>query len=518
MRASMFAAAQAVAAENEKEEARTEAKTEASIQRLQSMFRARSRRRSSSVRTTQSSYSLEGLEDEEVGGSGSEGDGANPYIKPSVTITTPDSPPRRVSVGFSFDDGTVVRSTSRDEDGTSNSNGASHTENASHTGAASEVVASLSAVCASPNCERQDAKDKGTSSTSGGEEGDQHSRKSDFDEEDATEETPPLKRVESSNSFKSDSSSTSLTPTEFIPSFDDIHPEEDEEGITSKIVLPTVQVGKWKQIRWLVWRECLNLVRDRGAILYRFGTTIFLNILFGLVFLNVARQNNADPIFFNNHYGALVLVTIRTMFSSASAALIMFPAERPYFIREYSTGTYQIFPYMISKMCIELPLGFLQACVQSLCVYFLMGLKGNFFFMALSWWALALTTNSIAIAIGASIKNIKQAAEATPLIFVPQLMFCGFFIATADIPGFLRWAQWIVTLKYILNLVLINEFSQGYCESNPGLQLNCDDLFARNNFNYGMAWFYSLILIILFVVTRLIGAVCLVSKAKQVYS
>lgn len=42
-----------------------------------------------------------------------------------------------------------------------------------------------------------------------------------------------------------------------------------------------------------------------------FGGTVFLNILFGLIFLNAARGQDSNIVDFNNHYGALVLITIR---------------------------------------------------------------------------------------------------------------------------------------------------------------------------------------------------------------
>ena len=74
---------------------------------------------------------------------------------------------------------------------------------------------------------------------------------------------------------------------------------------------PLVAAGYLKQTRWLLWRECLATYRDVGALVSRFGGTVFLNILFGLIFLDAARGQDSNIVDFNNHYGALVLITIR---------------------------------------------------------------------------------------------------------------------------------------------------------------------------------------------------------------
>lgn len=50
--------------------------------------------------------------------------------------------------------------------------------------------------------------------------------------------------------------------------------------------------------------------------------------------------------------------------------------------------------------------------------------------------------------------------QLSPAIFVPQLLFAGFFIRIQDIPVFLRWAQYLCSLKFAINLALIVEFGE----------------------------------------------------------
>ena len=55
--------------------------------------------------------------------------------------------------------------------------------------------------------------------------------------------------------------------------------------------------------------------------------------------------------------------------------------------------------------------------------------------------------------LGCAIADIKTAMETFPILFVPQLLFAGFFIKTEQIPVFLRWAQYLCSLKYSINLI-----------------------------------------------------------------
>ena len=55
------------------------------------------------------------------------------------------------------------------------------------------------------------------------------------------------------------------------------------------------------------------------------------------------------------------------------------------------------------------------------------------------------------------IEQIKTAMEAAPAVFVPQMLFAGFYIKMEQIPVFLRWLQYICGLKWAMNIALANE-------------------------------------------------------------
>jgi hypothetical protein len=94
-----------------------------------------------------------------------------------------------------------------------------------------------------------------------------------------------------------------------------------------------------KQLVALTHREFVNTYRDVGALIGRFGVTIVLNLLFGLIFKDAAGRDDSQSVNFNSHFGAVTMVMISGMFGAAQPVMLGFPFERPMFLREYSTGT-----------------------------------------------------------------------------------------------------------------------------------------------------------------------------------
>lgn len=94
-----------------------------------------------------------------------------------------------------------------------------------------------------------------------------------------------------------------------------------------------------KQMSMLTYRELINTKRDIGALIGRFGVTIVLNLLFGLIFFNAGGKNDGNNINFQSHFGAMTMILISSMFGAAQPVMLNFPFERPMFMREYSTGT-----------------------------------------------------------------------------------------------------------------------------------------------------------------------------------
>lgn len=131
-------------------------------------------------------------------------------------------------------------------------------------------------------------------------------------------------------------------------------------------------------------------MRDKAALIARFGTSIFLNVIVGLCFQGIGVYNASklsDPAAASSavasHFSAMVQLCISGMFGLSTPLLLSFPAERPIFMREYSSGLYSVVAYGLSKAMVEIPMTILQALAIVNSAAWLLQLHGNLLLMSL---------------------------------------------------------------------------------------------------------------------------------------
>ena len=76
------------------------------------------------------------------------------------------------------------------------------------------------------------------------------------------------------------------------------------------------QAGVWTQFVVLAVRDIRNVVRDGGALRARFGVTILLSLLVGLVFLDIGNTSRADYNIMS-HFGVLAIIGASSMMVAA---------------------------------------------------------------------------------------------------------------------------------------------------------------------------------------------------------
>lgn len=298
------------------------------------------------------------------------------------------------------------------------------------------------------------------------------------------------------------------------------HAEKDSSmKLDDQEIVFTTESSFMKQLGWLTYRELTNTRRDVAALIGRFMVTFILNLLFGLIFYNAGERDNADNTNFISHFGAMTMCLISSMFGSAQPVMLNFPYERPMFLREYSTGTYSSLAYFLAKLLVEIPMNFIQVLEAYILTYFLIGMRGNFILIVLAAWGLGMCSCSVAVCMGCAVGDVKSVTELAPLLFVPQMLFVGFFIPTGLIPIFLRWAQYLCSLKYAMNLIILTEFrlTSPSCTSSPQAYANCENLIKSNDIEEDKYYVYILLLFALFAAFRIAAAILLQQKAKKFY-
>lgn len=274
--------------------------------------------------------------------------------------------------------------------------------------------------------------------------------------------------------------------------------------------------GMLTQTFMLFDREFKNLKRDTTSLGARFSITIFLSILVGILFLNVGASDPLQPINLQSHFGALIMVMLMSMFGTAQPTLLAFPAERPVFLREYSTNHYSVISYFISKFFVEATITAAQCLVQCLITYFMIDFQASFGMFFVAVYSLAMASTALAVLLGCSVGDPKLGQELLPLLFVPQMLFAGFFVAPDLIPFWLRWPQYLCTLTYSLRIIMVAEFDNCGADSlNLEASMACGQLLENVGADPDDTWWYWIVLIGLFVVFRLMGLVILKKKATR---
>lgn len=146
----------------------------------------------------------------------------------------------------------------------------------------------------------------------------------------------------------------------------------------------------------------------------------------------------------------------------------------------------------------------------------LVDLQSGFMHFYAIEYGLAMSSTAVAVLLGCAVEDPTMATEFLPLLFVPQLLFAGFFVRTDLIPPWLRWAQYLCALTYGVRLALLAEF--GECADDRSIVPNlCAQLLDVNQVDENEKAMYWGILWSLFFAFRLGGLTLLRKKATKFY-
>lgn len=174
--------------------------------------------------------------------------------------------------------------------------------------------------------------------------------------------------------------------------------------------------------------------------------------------------------------------------------------------------------YLIAKLFTEMPLTLLQMMVQYMFAKTMSDLQGNYFQFVAIAFGLAMSSNSLAMILGAGSSDVKEVTEASVMLFVPQILYAGFFTRLNQIPEFLRWAQYLCGLSYATKLAFLVEFSasQKSCNTSPEAKQNCANLLASGD-DKDLFWVAIICLFMLSLIGRVVAGVILTWHARKFY-
>ncbi|XP_008805673.2 ABC transporter G family member 14-like [Phoenix dactylifera] len=152
-------------------------------------------------------------------------------------------------------------------------------------------------------------------------------------------------------------------------------------------------------------------------------------------------------------------------------AVFTFPQERPILIKERSSGMYHLSSYFLARTAGDLPMELALPIAFVLIIYWMGGLKphpASFILSLLIVLFSVLVSQSLGLAMGALLMNVKQAttlASVTTLVF---LIAGGYYVQ--QIPPFIVWLKYLSYSFYCYKLLIGVQFSEeDYYECSPGV-------------------------------------------------
>ena len=208
----------------------------------------------------------------------------------------------------------------------------------------------------------------------------------------------------------------------------------------------------------LAKRNVLNQIRlPQSSYIKLFGA-IFISLICCLIYFDVPETKAG----IQDRQGALFFTTLTMGFGAVQGVALIFPQERPVFMREVNNNMYSVSAYFWAKILSEFPLTVIIPTVQIAITYFAIGFNSNL------WYKFPLTVliailiysafGGLGYILGTAISNKKVVAILTPIVVVPNMLFAGFFVNQDNIPVFLFPLHNISIFKYGFQALMLNEF------------------------------------------------------------
>ena len=218
-----------------------------------------------------------------------------------------------------------------------------------------------------------------------------------------------------------------------------------------------VQTGFFYQFGLLCRRNFLNLLRLPQTSYVKLLTTCITAVFAILLFFNTGT----DSAGVQNVQGSLFFITMNIAFNAIQNVILIFPDERPVFLREVNNNMYKTSPYFWAKILSELPFSIMTPTIFGVIVYFAIGYNpdfGTFLIFLLTLILIYNASSGYSLIISASFSDKQLAVTLTPVLIIPFMLFAGFFVSSDKIPIFLKEFEYLSIFKYGYEALMHNQF------------------------------------------------------------
>ncbi|KRX03038.1 P-loop containing nucleoside triphosphate hydrolase [Pseudocohnilembus persalinus] len=170
-------------------------------------------------------------------------------------------------------------------------------------------------------------------------------------------------------------------------------------------------------------------------------TAIFLDALWaGKGNIEYYDQSNMTN-YLGNLTGLCYIYNVNILMAIITQVTLNFPTERPIFVKEFNSGYFRIFSYLLVKIIIEIPLLFLSPAILTFLTYFCIDLHpGRYWMTYIILIGGAMVGHGIGFLNGSIFKNERLATGLSMMIVMPMMLiqkslyFKTYFVST-DLPS-----------------------------------------------------------------------------------
>ncbi|XP_055548846.1 ATP-binding cassette subfamily G member 4-like isoform X2 [Wyeomyia smithii] len=229
----------------------------------------------------------------------------------------------------------------------------------------------------------------------------------------------------------------------------------------------------WRQLKLLLGRSIICTLRDPTQMKAKTAISLFVGLLIGTAYYDIG--NNAARILSNTTLFQFVLHTV--MFIALGSAAIVYPLESSAFIREYRRKSYDLFPYFISKVVVEIPILVLYVTVLSTVAYAMTSQPMELHRFAYFWTICMLfgwIAQSLGLMLGCFFK-LQMTAVVGSISSLIVILLSGVFIQPAHMPPVIKLLSFLSFERYAF---------EGYLHVIYGMgrkDMDCPEMFCYYN-------------------------------------
>ena len=217
------------------------------------------------------------------------------------------------------------------------------------------------------------------------------------------------------------------------------------------------------QFGLLAKRNFLNLLRLPQTSYVKLLTTCMTALFAILLFFDTTKDIQG----IQNVQGSLFFITMNISFNAIQNVILIFPDERPVFLREVNNNMYQTTPYFWAKVISELPFSIMVPAIFGCIVYYAIGYNpdaSNFMIFLGILILIYNASSGYSLIISASFSDKQLAVTLTPVLIIPFMLFAGFFVSSDNIPWYLKEFEYLSIFKYGYQALMRNQFDAYYAE------------------------------------------------------